>query len=46
MKKYLSAGLAALLASQVNAGDGEWLSPEYTEIFQNPLPFPPDKKVS
>jgi bilirubin oxidase len=42
MKSYLSLALAAL-ASQVFAGDDEWLSPVYKQIFQNPLPFPPDK---
>jgi bilirubin oxidase len=46
MRRNISAGLAALLASQVTAGDLKWLSPEYKEIFQNPLPFPPDKAVS
>ena len=46
MKKYLSAGLAAMLASRAIAGDDKWLSPEYKEIFQNPLPFPPDKPVT
>jgi hypothetical protein len=46
MKKYLSATIATLLASQARAGDNEWLSPVYKEIFQNPLPFPPDKAVS
>ncbi|KAH4076860.1 hypothetical protein HBH50_011540 [Parastagonospora nodorum] len=45
MKKYISTGLAALLASRANAGDLKWLSPEYKEIFQNPLPIPPDKAV-
>ncbi|KAF2025219.1 hypothetical protein EK21DRAFT_104106 [Setomelanomma holmii] len=43
--KHLSAGLVATLASQAYAGDGKWLSPEYKEIYQNPLPFPPDKPV-
>jgi bilirubin oxidase len=46
MRKYLSAGVAAILASQAIAGDDKWLSPVYTEIFQNPLPFPPDKNVT
>jgi bilirubin oxidase len=46
MKRYFSAALAALLASQAHAGDDEWLSPVYNEIFQNPLPFPPDKPIS
>jgi hypothetical protein len=46
MKRYFSAALTALLASQAHAGDDEWLSPVYKEIFQNPLPFPPDKAVS
>jgi bilirubin oxidase len=46
MKSYLSVGLATILTSQVIAGDQRWLSPVYTEIYQNPLPFPPDKPVS
>jgi FtsP/CotA-like multicopper oxidase with cupredoxin domain len=46
MMRCLSAGLVAILVSQAYAGDDEWLSPEYKEIFQNPLPFPPDKKVT
>lgn len=39
--RFLAA--ASLLACQVLAGDDKWLSPEYKQIFQNPLPFPPDK---
>jgi FtsP/CotA-like multicopper oxidase with cupredoxin domain len=46
MMRCLYTGLVAILASQAYAGDDEWLSPEYKEIFQNPLPFPPDKKVA
>ncbi|PSN63509.1 hypothetical protein BS50DRAFT_500649 [Corynespora cassiicola Philippines] len=44
MKRFLSAAAASLLALQALAGDDKWLSPEYKQIFQNPLPFPPDKK--
>lgn len=39
--------LAALLAASVQlvaAGDDKWLSPVYTQIYQNPLPFPPVKQ--
>jgi bilirubin oxidase len=43
MKNYLSIGVAALLASQAFAGDDEWLSPVYKQIFQNELPIPKDK---
>ena len=32
------------MASQVFAGDDKWLSPVYKDIFQNPLPFPPNKE--
>jgi hypothetical protein len=46
MRRYISVGLAAILTSQAIAGDGKWLSPVYTEIYQNPLPFPPDKGVT
>jgi hypothetical protein len=45
MRRFLSVGLAAILTSQAIAGDEKWLSPVYTEIYQNPLPFPPDKAV-
>ncbi|QDS76034.1 hypothetical protein FKW77_005223 [Venturia effusa] len=31
------------LLSVVAAGDDKWLSPEYKEIFKNPLPIPPVK---
>ncbi|KAH7076428.1 Cupredoxin [Paraphoma chrysanthemicola] len=44
--RYLSTGVVAILASQAYAGDDKWLSPEYKEIFQNPLPFSPDKNVT
>lgn len=43
MRQSFFLGVAALLTSQVSAGDKDWLSPQYKEIFQNPLPFPPDK---
>jgi len=46
MKNYLSIGVTALLASQAFAGDDEWLSPVYKQIFQNPLPIPQDKAKS
>ena len=36
---------SALLFGQTLAGDDEWLSPVYTQFFQNPLPFPPDKPI-
>jgi FtsP/CotA-like multicopper oxidase with cupredoxin domain len=43
MKNYLSFAFAAILASQALAGDDDWVSPVYKEIFQNPLPIPKDK---
>ncbi|KAF1840560.1 uncharacterized protein K460DRAFT_381331 [Cucurbitaria berberidis CBS 394.84] len=43
MRNYLSVGVAALLASKALAKDDKWLSPEYKQIFQNPLPIPTDK---
>ncbi|KAI4953928.1 hypothetical protein J4E91_002777 [Alternaria rosae] len=46
MKNYLSIGVTALLASQALAGDDDWLSPVYKQIFQNPLPIPQDKAKS
>ncbi|KAF3001928.1 hypothetical protein E8E13_006759 [Curvularia kusanoi] len=46
MRQSFFLGVAALLTSQVSAGDKDWLSPQYKEIFQNPLPFPPDKAHS
>ncbi|KAF1949470.1 Cupredoxin [Byssothecium circinans] len=42
MKAYVPLALASLLAT-VSAGDDEWLSPVYTQIFRNPLPIPPNK---
>jgi len=42
MRSHFSFALAALV-SQAFAGDDQWLSPVYKEIFRNPLPFPPDK---
>ena len=32
------------LLSLSSAGDNKWLSPEYKDIYKNPLPFPPVKK--
>jgi bilirubin oxidase len=46
MKSFPSIGIAAILISQVFAGEDEWLSPVYKEIFQNELPTPPDKVKS
>ena len=43
MKASFSLVVASLLATQAIAGDNDWLSPVYKQIFQNPLPFPPDK---
>ncbi|KAF2869507.1 oxidase cueO precursor [Massariosphaeria phaeospora] len=43
MPSFRSLVTASLLACQALAGDDEWLSPVYKEIFQNKLPFPPDK---
>ncbi|KAJ4343309.1 hypothetical protein N0V87_000531 [Didymella glomerata] len=43
MRQSLLLSVTALFASQAMAGDGTWLSPEYKQIFQNPLPFPKDK---
>jgi hypothetical protein len=43
MRNYVLMGVTALLATQALAGDDKWLSPVYKEIFQNPLPFPPEK---
>jgi bilirubin oxidase len=43
MRQSLLLSITALFASQASAGDGKWLSPEYKQIFQNPLPFPKDK---
>ncbi|KAF2682768.1 Cupredoxin [Lentithecium fluviatile CBS 122367] len=42
MKSYLSLALVSL-ASQAFAGDSDWISPVYKDIFQKPLPFPPTK---
>ena len=46
MRQSFFFAVAALLPSQVFAGDSDWLSPQYKQIFQNPLPFPPDKQHS
>ncbi|CAI6280925.1 unnamed protein product [Periconia digitata] len=43
MKTYLSFLAASLLATRVSAGDKDWLSPVYKQIFQNKLPFPSEK---
>lgn len=43
MRQSLFLGVTALFTSGAFAGDKDWLSPEYKQIFQNPLPFPPDK---
>ncbi|KAJ4313124.1 hypothetical protein N0V94_007103 [Neodidymelliopsis sp. IMI 364377] len=43
MRNSVFLGIASLFTSQNLAGDDQWLSPVYKEIFQNPLPFPPDK---
>jgi bilirubin oxidase len=42
MKSYFPLALTTLV-TQAFAGDSEWVSPVYKQIFQNPLPFPPDK---
>lgn len=46
MRRSLYLGLCAFFTSRAFAGDTTWLSPEYKQIFQNPLPFPPDKVAS
>ncbi|KAL1604037.1 hypothetical protein SLS60_005629 [Paraconiothyrium brasiliense] len=48
MRYYFPIALASLFAGQTLAGDDQWLSPVYKEIFQNELPTPPtkDKKYS
>ncbi|KAF2013474.1 hypothetical protein BU24DRAFT_351291 [Aaosphaeria arxii CBS 175.79] len=38
-----SFALAFLLASPSLAAEDQWLSPEYQDIFQHPLPIPPVK---
>ncbi|CAO2656914.1 Nn.00g057170.m01.CDS01 [Neocucurbitaria sp. VM-36] len=43
MRNSLFVGVAAILVSPALAGDDKWLSPEYKQIFQNPLPIPIDK---
>lgn len=43
MRQSIFLSVTALFASQALAGDNKWLSPEYKQIFQNPLPFPKDK---
>jgi hypothetical protein len=44
MYNFRSLVAVSILACQALAGDDKWLSPEYKQIFQNPLPFPPDKE--
>ncbi|KAF1968972.1 oxidase cueO precursor [Bimuria novae-zelandiae CBS 107.79] len=44
MKYYLPIVVASLFAGQTLAGDDQWLSPVYKEIFQNELPMPPTKE--
>ena len=44
MRYYLPIFVASLFAGQALAGDDEWLSPVYKEIFQNELPIPPPKE--
>jgi hypothetical protein len=46
MKNYLYLGVAAILAWQATAGDDDWVSPVYKQIFQNPLPIPENKMKS
>lgn len=43
MKNYLSLLAASTLTTRVFAGDKDWLSPVYKQIFQNKLPFPSEK---
>ncbi|KAF2467429.1 oxidase cueO precursor [Lindgomyces ingoldianus] len=43
MTSFRSLVVASLLSCQAFAGDKDWLSPVYKDIFQNPLPFPPNK---
>ncbi|KAJ4288088.1 hypothetical protein N0V90_012105 [Kalmusia sp. IMI 367209] len=43
MKNSMILAAASLLAGQAFAGDNDWLSPVYKEIFQNELPIPPNK---
>ncbi|ORX99874.1 Cupredoxin [Clohesyomyces aquaticus] len=43
MTGFRSILVASLLACNVFAGDNDWLSPVYKDIYQNPLPFPPNK---
>ncbi|KAF9736287.1 hypothetical protein PMIN06_008278 [Paraphaeosphaeria minitans] len=44
MRYYLSIAVASFFAGQALAGDKDWLSPVYNEIFQNELPIPPTKE--
>lgn len=46
MRKSLFLGSAATLVSRAFAGDTDWVSPVYKEIFQNPMPIPPNKAVT
>lgn len=43
MRASLFLSVTALFTSQALARSDKWLSPEYKEIFQNPLPIPEDK---
>lgn len=43
MRSFIYTCVTALMAAQALAGDDKWLSPVYTQIFQNPLPIPADK---
>ena len=48
---YIRAYGLALFSSSlfveyvIASGKYKWLSPVYTDFFQHPLPFPPDKPV-
>ncbi|KAF1997631.1 hypothetical protein P154DRAFT_537014 [Amniculicola lignicola CBS 123094] len=44
MPSFRSLVLSALLACQALAGDDEWLSPVYKNLYSQPLPFPPIKQ--
>ncbi|KAF2424899.1 hypothetical protein EJ08DRAFT_594833 [Tothia fuscella] len=37
------AAIFSVILSVVSAGDDEWLSPVYNDIYKNPLPIPPVK---
>ncbi|OAF99004.1 Cupredoxin [Paraphaeosphaeria sporulosa] len=44
MRYYFPTAVALFFAGQALAGDNDWLSPVYKEIFQNELPIPPTKE--